>query len=178
MWVFLRKWLNDNLTVSHGCSVNLLWQHATMMWQVICMQSHGISLGWLRRGETSYQWLSKISTNHRRCYDNDNAKLLQFIGRLGTNLLFYVKKQQLRNICELFSSWRLVLWINHLPPACWSTFWKSNFKQQLGCRVDMMDNKSFFWCVLTYAIIYVLIHQIIFQFYLLKYSLFLQVLLY
>ena len=33
-------------------------------------------------------------------------------------------------------------------------------------------------CVLTYAIIYVLIHQIIFRFYLLKYSLFFQVLLY
>ena len=34
------------------------------------------------------------------------------------------------------------------------------------------------FCVLTYAIIYVLIHQIIFRFYLLKYSLFVQVLLY
>ena len=58
------------------------------------------------------------------------------------------------------------------PSACWSTFWKSNFKQQLGCRFDIMDNESFFVCVLTYAIIYVLIHQIIFRFYLLKYSLF------
>ena len=35
-------------------------------------------------------------------------------------------------------------WINHLPPACWSTFWKSNFKQQLGCRFDIMDNESYF----------------------------------
>ena len=35
-----------------------------------------------------------------------------------------------------------------------------------------------FLCVLTYAIIYVLIHQIIFRFYLLKYFLFFQVLLY
>ena len=66
----------------------------------------------------------------------------------------------------------LVSWINHLPPACWSTFWKSNFKQQLGCRFDLMDNESYFLCVLTYAIIYVVIHQIIFRFYLLKYSLF------
>ena len=61
---------------------------------------------------------------------------------------------------------------------CWSTFWKSNFKQQLGCRFDIMDNESYFFCVLTYAIIHVLIHQIIFRFYLLKYSLFFQVLLY
>ena len=42
---------------------------------------------------------------------------------------------------------------------------------------DIMDNISYFFCVLTYAIIYVLIHQIIFWFYLLKYSLFFQVLL-
>ena len=35
-------------------------------------------------------------------------------------------------------------WINHLPPACWSTFWKSNFKQQLGCRFEITDNESFF----------------------------------
>ena len=39
----------------------------------------------------------------------------------------------------------LVSWINHLPPARWSTFWKSNFKQQLGCRFDIMDNKSYFF---------------------------------
>ena len=36
-------------------------------------------------------------------------------------------------------------WINHLPPACWSTFWKSNFKQQLGCRFDILDNESYFF---------------------------------
>ena len=36
-------------------------------------------------------------------------------------------------------------WINHLPPACWSTFWKSNFKQQSGCRFDIMDNESYFF---------------------------------
>ena len=31
---------------------------------------------------------------------------------------------------------------NHLHPACWSTFWKSIFKQQLGCKFDIMDSKS------------------------------------
>ena len=36
-----------------------------------------------------------------------------------------------------------------------------------------MDNISYFFvCVLTYAIMYILIHQIIFRFYRLKYSLF------
>ena len=36
-----------------------------------------------------------------------------------------------------------------MPPACWSTFWKSTFKQQLGCRFDIMDSKSLFlFCIL------------------------------
>ena len=58
------------------------------------------------------------------------------------------------------------LLINHLPPACWSTFWKSTFKQQLGCRFDIMDNISSFFCILTFAIIYVSLHHIIFRLYL------------
>ena len=33
-----------------------------------------------------------------------------------------------------------------MPPACWSTFWKSNSKQQLGCRFDIMDTESYFLC--------------------------------
>ena len=48
-------------------------------------------------------------------------------------------------LCNWLSLWRLVAWINHLPPACWSTFWKTNFKQQLGCRFDIMDNESYFF---------------------------------
>ena len=52
-------------------------------------------------------------------------------------------------------------WINHLPPACWSTFWKSIFKHQLGCRFDILDIICSFF-ILTYTIIYVLIHHIIF----------------
>ena len=39
----------------------------------------------------------------------------------------------------------LVSWIKHLPPACWSTVIKSTFKQQLGCRFDIMDSMSFFF---------------------------------
>ena len=55
---------------------------------------------------------------------------------------------------------------NHLPPACWSIFWKSTSRQQLGCRFDIMDSISSFFCILTYAIIYVLIHHVIFRLYL------------
>ena len=69
-------------------------------------------------------------------------------------------------LCNWLSLRRLVSWINHLPPACWSSFWKSTFKQQLGCRFDIMDSVSSFFCILTYAIIYVLIHHIIFRLYL------------
>ena len=57
-------------------------------------------------------------------------------------------------LCNWLSLWRLVSWINHLPPASWSTFWKSTFKQQLGCRFDIMDSVSSFFCILTYAIVY------------------------
>ena len=68
--------------------------------------------------------------------------------------------------CNWLSLRRLVPWINHLPLACWSTFWKSIFKYQLGSRFDILDSISSFFCILTYAIIYVLIHHIIFWLYL------------
>ena len=57
-------------------------------------------------------------------------------------------------------------WINHLPLVCWSTFWKSTFKQLLGCGFDIMDYKSSFFCILTNAIVYVLIHHMLFRLYL------------
>ena len=48
-------------------------------------------------------------------------------------------------LCNWLSLRRLVSWINHLPPACWSTFWKSIFKLQLGCRFDILDSISSFF---------------------------------
>ena len=48
-------------------------------------------------------------------------------------------------LCNWLSLRRLVSWINHLPPACWSTFRKSNSKQQFGCRFDIMDYESYFF---------------------------------
>ena len=48
----------------------------------------------------------------------------------------------LMKLCNWLSFWRLVSWINPLPPVCWSTSWKSTYKQQLGCRFDIMDNIS------------------------------------
>ena len=64
-----------------------------------------------------------------------------FMSHLATQLGYSAGEFQL---CNWLSLRRLVSWINHLPPACWSTFWKSNFKQQLGCRFDIMDNESYF----------------------------------
>ena len=48
-------------------------------------------------------------------------------------------------LCNWLSLRRLVSWINHLPPACWSTFRNSNSKQQLSCRFDIMDYESYFF---------------------------------
>ena len=48
-------------------------------------------------------------------------------------------------LCNWLSLRRLVSWINHLPPACWSTFWKSISKRQLGCRFDILDSISSFF---------------------------------
>ena len=48
----------------------------------------------------------------------------------------------------------------HVGPPFGNRF----FKHQLGCRFDILDSISSFFCILTYAIIYVLIHHIIFGF--------------
>ena len=45
-----------------------------------------------------------------------------------------------------------------------ATFWKLIFKHQLGCGFDTLDSISSFCCILTYAIICVLIHHKIFGF--------------
>ena len=63
------------------------------------------------------------------CYSTSAGDILQGIFRL----------------CNWLYLRRLVSWINHLPPACWSTFRKSNSKLQLGCRFDIMDYESYFF---------------------------------
>ena len=69
-------------------------------------------------------------------------------------------------LCNWLSLRRLVSWINHLPSARWSTFWESILKHQLVCRFGILDSISSLFCILTYAIIYVLIHHIMFWLYL------------
>ena len=99
-----------------------------------------------------------------------------FMSHLATQFGYSAGEFQALQLIWL-SLQRLVSCINHLPPACWSTFWKSIYKHQVGCRFDILD--SIFFCILTYAIIYVLINHIILALsLLLKYSLFFQVLIY
>ena len=86
-----------------------------------------------------------------------------FMSHLATQLGYSAGSVRL---CNWLSLRRLVSWINHLPPACWSTFWKSIFKHQSGCRFDILGSISYFIRILTYAIIYVLMHHIIFWLYL------------
>ena len=86
-------------------------------------------------------------------------------------------------LCNWLSLWRLVSWINHLPPACWSTLWKSIFKHQLGCRFDILDSISFFISSFLYFEIcnYICLdpsYYILALSLLLKYSLFFQLLMY
>ena len=85
------------------------------------------SMGELECGSHIQFWYLELLRKHLNCLLN--LDILQGSFRL----------------CNWLPLRRLVSWINHLPPACWSTFWKSNFKQQLGCRFDIMDNKSYFF---------------------------------
>ena len=67
-----------------------------------------------------------------------------------------------------------------LPPACWSTFWKSIFKHQLGCRFDILDSISSFFLyfdICNYICLDTSYHFLALSL-LLKYSLLFQVLLY
>ena len=83
------------------------------------------------------------------------------------------------NLISLMDVARIV-WITHhwiytLQPKTCLNFVHS---QNSIFRFDIMDNISQSFSVLTYAIIYILIHQMILLFYLLKCSFFFQVLLY
>ena len=85
-----------------------------------------------------------------------------FVSHLATQLGYSAGEFQALQLSVL-ATFGVV--VNHLLPACWSTFWKSIFKQQLGNRFDIMGSISSFFCILTYAIIYVSIHHIVFWLY-------------
>ena len=63
-----------------------------------------------------------------------------FMSHLATQLGYSAESFQALQLIVL-----AVFGVVDLPPACWSTFWKSTFKQQLGCRFDIMDSISSFF---------------------------------
>ena len=83
--------------------------------------------------------------------------------QITSNSLFHANKLQIGKLCITGPLWAMDLHVNGGLPsqrasekktfpyhgaimtACWSTFCKSNFKQQLGCRFDIMDNESYFF---------------------------------
>ena len=59
-----------------------------------------------------------------------------FMSDLATHLIYSIDILQGGfRLCSWLSLRRLVSWINHLPPACWSTLWKSIFKTTVGLQV-------------------------------------------
>ena len=94
--------------------------------------------------------------------------------------LYVTSNYSTLQLCNWLSLRCLVSWINHLPRACWSTFWKSIFKHQLGCRFDILGSISSFFLyfdICNYICFDTSYHFLALSL-LLKYSLFFQVLLY
>ena len=90
-----------------------------------------------------FVWNKAFQSNlaHNMTWINDTFKM-----RIVANFKYDMDVLQGSfRLCNWLSLRSLVSWINHLLPACWSTFWKSNSKQQLGCRFDIMDYESYFF---------------------------------
>ena len=47
-------------------------------------------------------------------------------------------------LCNSLSLHYFVPWINHLPPVCWSNFWKSDFNE--SCFISLISWKRPFHC--------------------------------
>ena len=61
-----------------------------------------------------------------------------FMSHLATQLGYSVGEFQVLQLIVLTT-------VGVVPPACWSTFGKSIFKQQRGCRFDILDSISSFF---------------------------------
>ena len=82
-------------------------------------------------------------------------------------------------LCNWLSLRRLVSWINHLPPACWSTFWKSilNTSWAVGLPYWIVYLHFLYFDICNYICLNTSYHLLALSL-LFKYSLFFQVLLY
>ena len=86
-----------------------------------------------------------------------------FMSHLDTHLGYSTGEFQALQLIVLLR--RLVLWINHLPPVCWSTFWKSilNNSWAVGL-IQWTVNLHYLIRIFTFVIVYVLIRHTIFGF--------------
>ena len=57
-------------------------------------------------------------------------------------------------LCNLWSLWCLVPWINRLPSVRWSSYWNSSLRQQLVCEVDIAENYFY----IAFDSIYIYLH--------------------
>ena len=89
-----------------------------------------------RKGPRIEPWWTPLLT----CSHLDNPFLIT------THCLLLLRKALIHNrtLPQIPYVLSLVSWNNHMPPACWSTFWKSIFKHQLGCGFDILDSISSF----------------------------------
>ena len=84
------------------------WRHETVCTQTVWF------LGWKGTGRGNTRGSHFRGTGTRRF----KFKSKFFIYYLIDNI----------RLCNWLSLRRMVPWINHLPPVCWSTFWKSSLK--------------------------------------------------
>ena len=79
-----------------------------------------------------------------------------FMSHLDAQLGF---QQGRFNLWDWLSLWRLVSWIYHLPPECWSTFWKSTFEQQSYACISVKrvkrKNNLYKYCLCPKQYIYI-----------------------
>ena len=128
---FFRKYQNTvYLLTFSSIFYHSYWKHR----QVQC--AYNVLINVLSVDEALLKYIHEL-----KLWEQRSRTLHEHITSYHMNIIM----EQIENKCWTLSLRRFVSWINHLPPACWSTFWKSNFKQQLGCRFDIMDNISYFF---------------------------------
>ena len=131
LFLFFRKYQNTvYLLTFSSIFYHSYWKHR----QVQC--AYNVLINVLSVDEALLKYIHEL-----KLWEQRSRTLHEHITSYHMNIIM----EQIENKCWTLSLRRFVSWINHLPPACWSTFWKSNFKQQLGCRFDIMDNISYFF---------------------------------
>ena len=152
-----KKWPSLNGTLL--CWMDAMWYvciiwHVTFYW-CICLKQY-FDTRYLVFYNTSPPRMFFVPGPSLRILDSTRCQRTPLCHILLLNLDIL---QGSFRLCNWLSLRRLVSWINHLPPACWSTFRKSNSKQQLGCRFDIMDYESYFfvfWLMQLYMSWYII----------------------